>query len=199
MASPAGHMSVDEPETRIDSDQAKSTADDQVVQAEPSRFAPPFPVPVGGTASAPSAVAFVDKAAADKTAVTSAAVCSETVAVSGNTDKNVADKTVTGVAAADEAIHNIGGSENTADEDAAVESIAATANVEGVHRGGKAPEVLGGEPLDPDAPIYLGMLHVRVSIDVSLSLSLLIHMLCVSQERSRQSSLTISSHQLQIA
>ena len=145
-------------------------------------FAPPFPVPVGGTTSAPSAVAFVDKAAADNTAVTGAAVCSETVTVSVNTDKNVANKPVTGVATADKAINNIGGSENTADEDVALESIAATANVEGVHRGGKAPESLGGETLNADAPSDSGMPHVRVSIHGSLSLVAHTHvMLCVSQ------------------
>jgi hypothetical protein len=189
MASPAEPMSVDEPETLIDSDQAKSTADDQVVHAEPSRFAPHFPVPVGGAASAPSAVALVDEAAADKTAVTSVAVCSETVAVSGNTDKNVADKTVTGVAAADVAIHHIDGSENTADEDVAVKSLAATANVEGVRHGGKAPEVFDGETLNADAPSDSGMSHVRVSIHGSLSLVAHTHvMLCVSQEKSQESS-----------
>jgi hypothetical protein len=182
MSSPAEHMRVDEPDTRIASDQAKSTADDQVMRTEPSMFAPPFPVPVGETASAPSAVAVVDKTAADKTAVTGAAVCSETVTVSVNTDKNVADKPVTGVATADKAINNIGGSENTADEDVALESITATANVEGVHRGGKAPEALGGETLNADAPSDSGMPHVRVSIHGSLSLVAHTHvMLCVSQ------------------
>ena len=186
-------MSVTQPEVLDNSDQAAMTLEDEpVLKGVEAKFAPHFPehdvtsrVPNLGDHDGIADVN-VDKAAADKTAVNSVAVCSETAAVSGNTDKNVADKTVTGVAAADEAIHNIGGSENTADEDAAVESIAATANVEGVHRGGKAPEVLGGEPLDPDAPIYLGMLHVRVSIDVSLSLSLLIHMLCVFRRKSRR-------------
>jgi hypothetical protein len=181
-------MSVDEPETRIDSDQAKSTADDQVVQAEPSRFAPPFPVPVGGTASAPSALAFVDKAAADKTVGNSVAVCSDTAAGSV-TDKNAADKVVTDIAVADEAVHNVDESEVTADEDAAVESIAVTANVEGVRHGGKAPEVFGGETLNADAPSDSGMPHVRVSIHGSLSLVAHTHvMLCVSQEKSQESS-----------
>ena len=85
--------------------------------------------------------------------------------------------------------HNADESEITADEDAAVESIAVTANVEGVRRGGKAPEVLGGEPLDADAPSDLGMPHVRVSIHGSLFLVAHTHvMLCVSQEKSQESS-----------
>ena len=135
MASPAEPMSVDEPETRIDSDQAKSTAEDPVVHAEPSGFAPPSPVPVGGTASAPGAVAVVDKAAAE------------------------------------------------------VESLAATANVEGVRRGGKAAAVFDGETLNADVPSDSGMRHVRVSINVSLSLVAHTHvMLCVSQEKSQESS-----------
>ena len=47
-------------------------------------------------------------------------------------------------------------------------SIAVNANVEGVCRGDKAPEVLEGELLDVDSQTGLGMLYVRVSINASL-------------------------------
>jgi hypothetical protein len=194
MASPVEHMSEDEPETHIDSDQAKVANDDHDVQTEPSRFAPPFPeqgvtsrVPNLGDTDDPADVN-VDKAAAHKTAGNSVAVCSDTAAGSV-TDKNAADKVVTDIAVADEAVHNVDESEITADEDAAVESIAVTANVEGVRQGGKAPEVFGGETLNADAPSDSGMPHVRVSIHGSLSLVAHTHvMLCVSQEKSQESS-----------
>jgi hypothetical protein len=59
----------------------------------------------------------------------------------------------------------IGDNDDIADADV---SIAVNANVEGVRRGDKAPEVLEGELLDVDAQTDLGMLYVRVSINASL-------------------------------
>jgi hypothetical protein len=62
-------------------------------------------------------------------------------------------------------VPNIGDNDDIADADV---SIAVNANVEGVCRGDKAPEVLEGELLDVDAQTGLGMLYVRVSINASL-------------------------------
>jgi hypothetical protein len=78
------------------------------------------------------------------------------------------------------AVHKAAENEIAADDVAAIESIAVNASVEDVRRGGKAPEVLGGEPLDVDAPSDLGMLHVRVSINVSLSLVSHTHAVCLA-------------------
>jgi len=59
----------------------------------------------------------------------------------------------------------IGDNDDIVDADV---SIAVNANVEGVCRGDKAPEVLEDELLDVDAQTGLGMLYVRVSINASL-------------------------------
>jgi hypothetical protein len=74
-------------------------------------------------------------------------------------------------------------------------SSAMNANVEGVRRGGKAPEVLEGEQLYIDAQTDLGMLYVRVSINASL-FSLLTHLCFASQQKSQLTSVKRQTSQL---
>ena len=81
-------------------------------------------------------------------------------------------------------VPNIGDNDDIADVGGDIVSIAVNANVDGVRRGGKAPEMLGDEQLDVEAPTDSGMLYIRVSINVSLP-SLLTHVCCVSQKKSQ--------------
>ena len=116
-----------------------------------------------------TADAEIDMAAADQAAADSAVVDKATA------DSVAADKAAAEKVAAVSGIYNTVADKFAADGVVAALSSAMNANVEGVRRGGKAPEVLEGEQLYVDAQTDLGMLYVRVSINASL-FSLLTHL-----------------------
>jgi hypothetical protein len=190
MDSQADHMSVTQPETQVESDQgALALDDDPVLTEDKAELAPSFAEPVvtsrdpGIGETGDTAVAEVDTAAADKAAAESAAA-DKAATDSAVADKAAADKVAAVSAAVDSAADNAAAEKAIANVAVAVVSSAVNANVEGVRRGGKAPEMLGDEQLDVEAPTDSGMLYIRVSINVSLP-SLLTHVCCVSQKKSQ--------------